>query len=65
MTEFNGEDVGKLVHLNTKTELDQIGNAYNEMLSNIKELLDEIRTQQKEPRTSELNMLIGQINPHF
>ena len=45
MTEFNGEDFSKLVHLNTKTELDQIGNAYNEMLSNIKELLDEIRTQ--------------------
>lgn len=65
MTEFNGEDFSKLVHLNTKTELDQIGNAYNEMLSNIKELLDEIRTQQKELRTSELNMLIGQINPHF
>ncbi len=65
MTEFNGEDFGKLIHLNTNTELDQIGNAYNKMLANIKELLDEIKTQQKELRTSELNMLISQINPHF
>ena len=65
MTEFNGEDFSRLIHLNTNTELDQIGNAYNKMLSNIKELLDEIKTQQKELRTSELNMLISQINPHF
>ena len=65
MTEFNGEDFSKLIHLNTNTELDQIGNAYNKMLSNIRELLDEIKTQQKELRTSELNMLISQINPHF
>ena len=65
MTEFNGEDFSKLVHLNTNTEIDQIGNAYNKMLSNIRELVDEIRIQQKELRTSELNMLISQINPHF
>ncbi len=65
MTEFDGNDFSNEVHLNTHTELDQIGNAYNKMLSNIKNLLEEIKDQQKELRTSELNMLISQINPHF
>ena len=35
------------------------------MLINIENLLTEIKDQQKELRTSELNMLINQINPHF
>ncbi len=65
MTEFNGENFEKLVQLNTHTELDQIGNAYNKMLGNIRMLLEEIKAQQKELRTSELNMLISQVNPHF
>lgn len=65
MTEFDGNDFTGLVHLNTHTELDQIGNAYNKMLQNIRTLLEEIKDQQKELRTSELNMLISQINPHF
>ncbi len=65
MTEFNGENFEKLIQLNTHTELDQIGNSYNKMLENIRMLLDEIKAQQKELRTSELNMLISQVNPHF
>ncbi len=65
MTEFNGTDFSKLVQLHTNTELDQIGDAYNKLLANIKELLEETKAQQKELRTSELNMLISQINPHF
>lgn len=65
MTDFNGNDFNNLVHLNTHTELDQIGNAYNEMLERIRMLVEEIKDQQKELRTSELNMLISQINPHF
>lgn len=65
MTEFDGNDFSNEIHLNTHTELDQIGNSYNKMLINIKNLLEEIKDQQKELRTSELNMLISQINPHF
>ena len=51
--------------LHTNTELDQIGHSYNEMLGNIEQLVNEIKLQEKELRTSELNMLISQINPHF
>lgn len=65
MMDFDGNDFSNEVHLNTHTELDQIGNTYNKMLINIKNLLEEIKDQQKELRTSELNMLISQINPHF
>ena len=65
MTEFDGNDFSHQVHLHTNTELDQIGNSYNKMLINIENLLTEIKDQQKELRTSELNMLISQINPHF
>ena len=32
---------------------------------NIEQLVNEIKLQEKELRTSELNMLISQINPHF
>ena len=35
------------------------------MLGNIEQLVNEIKLQEKELRTSELNMLISQINPHF
>lgn len=65
MTEFDAEEKAEPIHLNTKTELDQIGNSYNKMVSNTQELLAEIKVQQQELRTSELNMLISQINPHF
>lgn len=65
MTEFDGNNFQKIAELHTNTELDQIGHSYNEMLGNIESLLIEIKTQEKDLRTSELNMLISQINPHF
>lgn len=65
MEEFNGENFTHIIELNTNTELDHIGKAYNELLDKIKFLLDEVKAQQKELRHGELNMLISQINPHF
>lgn len=65
MTGFDGNNFQRIAELHTNTELDQIGHSYNEMLRNIELLLEEIKTQEKELRTSELNMLISQINPHF
>ncbi|MCQ2523083.1 MAG: sensor histidine kinase [Lachnospiraceae bacterium] len=65
MEEFNGDDFGHIIELNTNTELDNIGKAYNELLDKIKSLLEEVKAQQKELRHGELNMLISQINPHF
>lgn len=65
MESFDGKDFSHKIELQTNTELDNIGNSYNEMLRNIEKLLNEIKSQEKELRTSELNMLISQINPHF
>ena len=65
MAGFDGTNFERTIELHTNTELDEIGNSYNEMLQNIRRLLDEIKAQEKELRTTELNMLISQINPHF
>lgn len=65
MESFDGKDFSHKIELHTNTELDKIGHSYNEMLANIEHLLTEIKNQEKELRTSELNMLISQINPHF
>ncbi len=65
MERFDGKDFSHTVHIQTNTELDKIGNSYNEMLGNIQILLEEIKKQEKELRTSELHMLINQIKPHF
>src|SRR5699024_3114263 len=65
MTEFGGQNFDKTIELHTNTELDEIGRSYNKMLGNISRLLDEIKEQERELRTTELNMLISQINPHF
>lgn len=65
MERFDGKDFSHTVHIQTNTELDKIGNSYNEMLGNIQALLEEIKKQEKELRTSELHMLINQIKPHF
>lgn len=65
MEQFDGNDFSHTVKIRTNTELDKIGNSYNELLRNIENLLQEIKKQEKELRTSELNMLINQIKPHF
>ncbi len=65
MEQFDGKDFSHTVKIETNTELDKIGTSYNEMLQNIENLLNEIKKQEKELRTSELNMLINQIKPHF
>ena len=65
MTEFDGNNFDRTIDLHTNTELDEIGHSYNKMLDNIRRLLEEIKEQERELRTTELNMLISQINPHF
>ncbi len=65
MIGFKGDDFSKKLSINTNTELDTIGESYNKMIINIKNLLDEVKKQEKELRISELNSLMYQINPHF
>lgn len=65
MTGFDGQDFTRTVYVQTNTELDRIGESYNEMLGKIQTLLEEIKDQEKELRVSEMNILMSQINPHF
>ncbi len=65
MENFDGKDFSHKLDIHTDTELDKIGHSYNEMLANIEQLVEEIKKQEKELRTSELHVLINQINPHF
>lgn len=46
-------------------ELGRLGQSFNHMLSKIQQLIDQIYTEQKKLRTSELRALQAQIQPHF
>lgn len=65
MTEFGDQNMGNYLELHTDTELDSIGNAYNQMLDTIQSLMDAVKFREKELRKSEMNSLMYQINPHF
>ena len=45
MAGFHGNDYTRMEELHTKTELDQIGHSYNEMLGNIEQLVAEVKSQ--------------------
>lgn len=65
MTEFGDQNMGNYLELHTDTELDNIGNAYNQMLDTIQELMEAVKFREAELRKSEMNSLMYQINPHF
>ncbi len=65
MDGFGKESLDSVIEINTNTELDLIGNAYNVMVGNIKELVSTIQKKEKEMRGLEMESLMYQINPHF
>ena len=65
MKEFEGGDFSSQLQLHTNTELDTIGNAFNNMVKNIEQLVQEVRENERALRQSELSSLMYQINPHF
>ena len=65
MDGFGKESLDSVIDIDTNTELDLIGNAYNVMVSNIKELISTIQEKEKEMRGLEMESLMYQINPHF
>ncbi|MEH7384933.1 histidine kinase [Bacillus sp. JJ1521] len=48
-----------------KDEISIIGNAFNDMLDQIKELIQKIEQEQEEKKIIELQTLFAQIRPHF
>lgn len=65
MDGFGKESLDSVIEIDTNTELDLIGNAYNVMVGNIKELVSTIQEKEKEMRGLEMESLMYQINPHF
>lgn len=65
MSGFGDGDFDNTLNIHTGTELDRIGDSYNLMLNNIKDLLTEVKEQQTALTRSEINTLLNQINPHF
>lgn len=65
MTHFNKDSLTIPLNIHTNTELDDISNAYNKMLTRIDHLLEQIKKQQAELKNVEMESLLYQIHPHF
>lgn len=65
MRSFDEQSMGNRIDLNTNTELDEIGQAYNKMVVRVKELMEDVKQKEGELRESELASLMYQIRPHF
>lgn len=65
MENFDDDGLKRELVLHTNTELDDIGNSYNNMLERIGALLDQVQYKERELRKAELDTLLYQIQPHF
>ncbi|NOW06726.1 two-component system sensor histidine kinase YesM [Clostridium beijerinckii] len=72
MKEAKKGDFNVKIKLNTEDELSFIGNEFNEMLSTINILVEDIKNQSNyivelsnKRRESEIKAIVAQINPHF
>jgi len=43
----------------------ELGHSFNDMLDTIEEMIEQVKKQEEEKRSAELEMLQAQINPHF
>jgi two-component system, sensor histidine kinase YesM len=65
MKRFQQGNFNERVDFKYKDEIGQLGDGYNNMVKNIKELIDRAYVLQIKEREAELNALQAQINPHF
>lgn len=65
MKKFQEGNFDESVEFKYKDEIGQLGLGYNNMVSNIKELVNTAYVLQIKEREAELNALQAQINPHF
>lgn len=65
MSSFDESRLESRIDLNTNTELDHIGQAYNSMVKEVKALMENVKKKEQELWESELQSLIYQIRPHF
>ena len=65
MSSFDESRLESRIDINTNTELDHIGQAYNSMVKEVKSLMENVKKKEQELWESELQSLIYQIRPHF
>ncbi|MBN2882265.1 MAG: sensor histidine kinase, partial [Clostridia bacterium] len=65
MAEVESGKLDQDIEIMGSSETESIAAHYTSMIKRIKELMDEIKQKEKYLRTSELNILQNQINPHF
>ena len=65
MKRFQQGNFNERVEFKYKDEIGQLGEGYNTMVENIRELIDKAYVLQIKEHEAELNALQAQINPHF
>lgn len=66
MTEkFAGGDFTVSYHTDSNDEMETLARSFNSMVGEIKNLVEDIHTEQENAKDAELRLLQEQINPHF
>ncbi len=65
MEEVENGNLDQEVDVKGSSEAKSLAEHYSKMMARVRNLLDEIQSKEKYLRTSELNALQSQINPHF
>lgn len=65
MRRFKKGDFGQQVEVKTKDEVGEVSAVFNEMVEDMKRLIDENYVMNLKEKESELDVLQAQINPHF
>ncbi len=65
MAEFRKGDFQQYVDVETSDEVGEVASCFNQMVTDIKQLIDENYVMELREKESELTALQAQINPHF
>lgn len=65
MRGFDDRKLDQKIYFRTNNELEDIVQAYNVMLGEVKELMEVVRHKEQELKESELQTMMYQIRPHF
>lgn len=65
MRAFDDSSLDQNISIDTNTELDFIGQAYNKMIAKVKSLMNDVMNKEKELKDSEMQTMLYQIRPHF
>jgi len=58
-------DLTRRAIVSGNNDVAELGHSFNDMLDTIEEMIEQVKKQEEEKRSAELEMLQAQINPHF